>query len=469
MSTLQQIPDQVQWFEGMLLSPQHFQQNNFYFEQLINQKIALTQPFYWGITRLEVDSTAITRNEIHVRQVEGIMPDGTYVRYGMETPEQEKKQPTGDIHLEVDNCLKLELKKLEQVKTGTILTVFLAVPIMSDACASDDESERKRYDSVNVGKIIDNNDINNKVDLVRLRPRLQLLVGEQYDKSKYSGIPLFKLKAINDGDFTQEPFTPPILSVTKTAIPHNVTIGTRLEKLLTDIHNKAKGLRDFFVDRSNDFNIVSNLQKQRIHHMMAHYPNVEMLLNTEQVHPFELYKALVSMVGQIALLHSSNMPPSIPGYYHDDIDATFNTIIEFISEIISEISLNFTAVPFQEIENNKFEVFVDKLPAKDEPFKIVCQYSKGSTPEMLQKWMQSAQISSESYWGDLLLSRISGAERKIVKQFSDLKVTLGDKEVFFEITNTDNLIKENDKLIIGGTEDSLKEHKPAFINWYIAK
>ena len=470
MKTMQAISNQVQWYEGMLLSPQHFQQNNLYFEQVINHKVALVQPYYWGVTELTIDPNAIQRNEVIIKSVAGILPDGTPVSFGQPVKENEYKPSDNRLDPANNYSLSLKLHELTDIKDNSELLIYLGVPTRSDACASDAETERKRYDSVNVGKIIDINDMNNEVDLVRLRPRLHLLAGKQYDENKYSAIPILRIKNNGKQDYCTLPFTPPIFTLPKSALPHNVSLGVKLESLLEKIYTKAKGVRDFFVQTKDPNSIVSEQQKRRIHYLMAYYPALEMLLKSETAHPFDLYKTVVNMAGHMSVLHESMMPPPMQTYEHNNIDESFQYLFDFIEQIVEKVDLNFKSIPFAKIDDI-YQANISNIP-RSKKLQLVCKIAQGSTIEMLEKWVQTASIGSKEYWEKTIkLVRISGAERTIVKEFSDLKISANDDEIFVEVNvdpdSENNLVKENDLLFIAGADQSLAQHAPSLINWFV--
>jgi hypothetical protein len=55
-------PDRIQWHEGMLLSPQHFQQEAARVDALVAWHTLASSPYSWGIRRLELDQSL--RNEL---------------------------------------------------------------------------------------------------------------------------------------------------------------------------------------------------------------------------------------------------------------------------------------------------------------------------------------------------------------------------------------------------------------------
>ena len=185
MKNINPMPDPVQWFEGMLLSPQHFQQNNVYLEQAMFHQLQRTNPFYWGVCELDIDQDAVTYDKLVVNKVHAVMPDGTVVKHAV--TKQQKQEAEGIKEL------SLQLSEIPDLQPQKPFFVHLAIPTLSDGCASDAESDLKRYDSVNVGKVTDQNDMQNQIDLVRLRPRLLLLVDTQLSPN-FSSFPILKLE-----------------------------------------------------------------------------------------------------------------------------------------------------------------------------------------------------------------------------------------------------------------------------------
>ena len=52
-------PDRIQWHEGMLLSPQHFQQEAARVDALVAWHTLASSPYSWGIRKLELDQSLL--------------------------------------------------------------------------------------------------------------------------------------------------------------------------------------------------------------------------------------------------------------------------------------------------------------------------------------------------------------------------------------------------------------------------
>lgn len=81
MTTLSTLPQPVCWFEGMMLSPQHFQQNHIYWERQLEFLTQSLQPYQWGILSMRVDESRLLEGVVEVTALRAIMPDGLLVDY----------------------------------------------------------------------------------------------------------------------------------------------------------------------------------------------------------------------------------------------------------------------------------------------------------------------------------------------------------------------------------------------------
>ena len=52
----------IYWHEGMLLRPQHFQQQDRYHETLRHNLLSFSNPWYWGIVDLKINGKKVLSN-----------------------------------------------------------------------------------------------------------------------------------------------------------------------------------------------------------------------------------------------------------------------------------------------------------------------------------------------------------------------------------------------------------------------
>src|SRR5215469_18608130 len=98
----QDIPEAIQWHEGMLLVPEHFQQMNARLEMLAGYGLSCS-PYQWGVRRFEYDANLLASGLVSVTELEAVLPDGLVVNIA---------EP-GDLKLELKPCA-------EQMKQGPV-------------------------------------------------------------------------------------------------------------------------------------------------------------------------------------------------------------------------------------------------------------------------------------------------------------------------------------------------------------
>ena len=78
----------VVWSEGMLLTPQHFQQWDRHYEGLIADRFRTHDPFAWGITELDIDHDGLGNGRFTLLKCIVVMSDGLVVQ----VPDQDSVQ-----------------------------------------------------------------------------------------------------------------------------------------------------------------------------------------------------------------------------------------------------------------------------------------------------------------------------------------------------------------------------------------
>src|SRR5690554_5409950 len=71
------LKNKVIWSEGMFLQQQHFQQQDRFFERLVDSRITSAGHYLWGVQDLVLDVEALTLGKVSLSSVSGIFPDGT--------------------------------------------------------------------------------------------------------------------------------------------------------------------------------------------------------------------------------------------------------------------------------------------------------------------------------------------------------------------------------------------------------
>src|SRR3954469_3209268 len=78
--------NRVIWSDGLFLQPQHFQQQERYFEQYVEGRCQDLVPHSWGFTDIEFEPDLLSIGKLALRRIAGVFPDGTPFRMPDDDP-----------------------------------------------------------------------------------------------------------------------------------------------------------------------------------------------------------------------------------------------------------------------------------------------------------------------------------------------------------------------------------------------
>ena len=78
--------NKVVWSEGLFLQPQHFQQQDRYFERYVESRCQDLTPYGWGLSELDIERDLLSIGKLGLRRAVGVFPDGTPVRMPDDQP-----------------------------------------------------------------------------------------------------------------------------------------------------------------------------------------------------------------------------------------------------------------------------------------------------------------------------------------------------------------------------------------------
>lgn len=381
------LPEAIQWHEGMLLAPQHFQQMSVRSEAVLGYHAMMLSPFHWGIRRFEYDRALLVGGILRVLELEAVMPDGLVVSL------------RDDEHHE----LEIDLNAYRSQMTSRPLTVHLAVPSRKGGGMEVDD-DLARYRSVVTMGVTDENTGDDGIEIPRLRPRLTLIPGE-VPPSRYVTFPLFRI-ASRDEMFVSDDFVPPVIRVELTS-----EIGRFCNDVSTCLREKSLVLANEIRNHYFDMGPSEVLEKQsKIQSLVEPLPLLEGMINTGVSHPYTLYLGLCSVVGHVATLGAAMVPPKVADYDHNDLWRTFKSLRDMILAMVDEgIWDEFTVLAFT-LRNG---VFCRSLESGwiTGPLLIGIKGAPRVSEQDVNWWIEESLIGSESLMGSLRNRRIRGAVR----------------------------------------------------------
>ncbi|MEK7989938.1 MAG: type VI secretion system baseplate subunit TssK [Thiotrichaceae bacterium] len=434
---LSKIDEAIQWHEGMLLAPQHFQQWSLRQEQLLHYAMHIIAPFSWGVRLLKIDPILLLNGQFCILELEAIMPDGLVVTHSAE-----------------DEDFSLDLTaQLDHIKYQNMM-VYLGIALHTTFLTNE------RYKSVEGGIVTDMNTGEAALNIPRLKPRIRLMIGEEPSSSKWTYFPLAQLK-YKDEAVALTDFIPPTLQVTLRS-----ALGNKVTHIITRAREKAAQLSERLnspvpavrTDKPLLFETQNILQG-----LVSLLPQLEAVLYTNTTHPYALYLSLCSLAGSIATCTSAKVPPVFAAYNHNDLQSTFTPVCHFIHDSLDNIHENYMVMSFHDQDQQ----FILKPESEwlERYFVIGARISPKSSQAELIKWIEGCMIGSESQIASMSQRRILGTRRFYIDKDEDLDLIAPRGVVLFRVDVNNEFIDPEQALHILSEQKSV--HRPSEIMFFV--
>lgn len=432
MKRARDLPDAVQWHEGMLLAPQHFQQLARRQEDALAYHVLAGLPYCWGVRKLDIAVGLLGAGTLRVNELEAIMPDGLIVSHSSDDPGA--------------GLLELSLEPYAERLAQGGMMAYLAVEKTAD-----------RYRSVPGELVTDEHSTAEPIDIPRLRPNLHILGGDE-PSARYVNIPLVKVVRENEV-YKLGNFVPPRIEVPAESM---------LKRMCTELAVRLREKTVFLAKQATipSSGIEDRLQflelRDRLHSMVSHLPYFEAVLGTESIHPYPLYLALASLCGPLSLLRAGAVPPPPVPYQHTDLHATFATLVEHVNDMLEAVSQSYRELKF----NYDDGVFSHPIEPAWLGERLVIGVRAQSERDLLA-WMEGALIGSDTVLGPLREKRVLGAQRARIERAEELGLDAGAGVVLFAIRVDPSFILPDRPLMIFNPGDGATSQRPSEIILYV--
>ena len=306
----------VIWQEGMLLRPQHFQHNDRYYDHQLRVRTQLAGPYNWGFTTLEIDPQFLGSGQIVLTQASGILPDGSVFDI------RDRDMPLAlDIPANTSN-----------------MSVYVALPIVAGNCIearSHDQPDTVARFTAYATSVADSNaGEDSTTPVFCARPEFRLLLGEPRGEHVYTMLKLchILIRSPDNGITLDTDFSPAFVS----------TNGSRyLMSCLKEVAGLLQHRGDVIAARisSNgqasgaevgDFMMLQVINRNTL--VLRHY------LDTRHVHPEELYRVLLALLGELSTFGDDSRRPRLESsYQHSDQGSTFKSVMLAIRQMLSMV------------------------------------------------------------------------------------------------------------------------------------
>lgn len=398
------ILDRIQWHEGMLLSPQHFQTESSRVDQLIAFHSMGRHCDAWGIKTFEIDIAMLAGGKFRILTLEAFMPDGTALKWN------------GKLE---SSSLEINLEDLpDNVKNSETIDIYIGLPLGTRK----NKEGNFRFEEKVSDPVVDDFQDGEPIDIPRLTYNLKIFVNERPPGS-YSS---FKLCVLNnvDGVIKVGNYIPPLIDIGVSKF-----LKEELKHLSGELRSKATFCARQVDSQKGDFSDPDQVSTiQRLGLMALSLPKLESLIQMNDVSPRQLYLVLCEILGPLSQLKFGGIPNPPPKYLHEDLHSTFSSLFTSLLKFLEGVSQSYHEVPFARVGDSFEIVLRPEWVDKSLVFGV-----KGIPKEAVDAWIKSIIIEKSNEVIKCKEKRILGMKRRRIQTDSKLKLKAIPGVELFEV------------------------------------
>lgn len=321
--------EQPLWGRGVMVSPQHFQQQAAYaaWSTECIAHMGLNHP--WGVIHAEFEADVLKLGRLQARHLHVRFQDGTLI----DTNNGDDLPPV-------------------IMPEGNDVVVMLALPLLranGGNCLQPDEVAERPVRYRQRWRDIRNQFGDDTRQIAVIKPELTLRFAHQ-NNSDYLVCPVARLKQDSQGAWTQnDTFLPALLTVQSSP-----WLLSQLEQLMTQLRarlNRLMAMRRESNERMADFAVADVSLFWLLNALNSAEPVLGQFLRFPQSAPERLYPELARVAGSLLTFSLEHQVSAIPVYQHAELNTVFPPLFDLLSDLL-EASLPSRVVSI-ELEHDK--------------------------------------------------------------------------------------------------------------------
>lgn len=330
---------QIYWYSGLYLQPQHFQSVDLHHSYMLAQQRQLAQPWNVGVIQCDINNETLVDFSLKIDHLRLILPSGYYLEYP-------------------GNCLIDPLQFRDAWKQREKpFTLWLALRRFDPSHSNVSTGASSRWinqDGDGVMKDVYHNGPESAVPRIVYNVRI-LSEEEKETAVDCEYLPLLQLRYDNDRVILDPRFSPPAVMLSGSPVLRNMLEGLRAE-----LNSRAHKLEEFkrpeqLSEGSKSTGDITQLLAMRS--LNRALPLLEHYCRTPTLHPWQIYGLLVQLVGEISSFNDMcsftgewlDGGPSLMPYDHyrliDCFDSVKKTLITLLNGLALEDNTYITLKP----------------------------------------------------------------------------------------------------------------------------
>ena len=298
----------------MFLQPQHFQQEARYTEQLIDARVAASNPHAWGFSELVLDEAVLANGQLALTRARGVLPDGSPFSLSQRDGLPAALTVPADMHDEL-----------------VVLAVVRARPGATEVAfgtAADEAHSRYRVLDQDLRDHTRAEDEPEPVQLGALRVAL-MRESDAGEGHAVLGVARVRERRADGQVQLDRGYIAP-----QTRIDASGQLSTIAGLLHGFIRQRASLLAAGMAQSKNEVSEIAHMLELQA--LNRAEPQLHQYALAPSMHPWPFHLACLAVAGELASFHrGERRPPDYPAYRHDALQQVFAPLVKDIRDYTS--------------------------------------------------------------------------------------------------------------------------------------
>ena len=309
------------WSEGMLMCPQHMQQQDLYHEQYVDARLQALHHAPWGAVVIQFDVAALKAGTLQLLGFRGVLPDGTPLALDAGSSQRPPSRPIAP-HF---------------TARAEALRVYLALPLLREGVANyaltGDAVAVHRYRGA-TRRVFDLTHARKEHD-VQVSEPAPVFLFEGEPRNDFTALPIAEFVRDDAGGFRlSDDFIPPSLALRAApaltdGLHDIITRAVTKRRALAEERRARDGAKFDFTQRELDKLLF-------LHALDLALPWLKHCGDTPSTHPLAVYQALVQLGGSLMTVAAEGDPTEFPSYQIDDLRGTFAPLFAEVRRLLGK-------------------------------------------------------------------------------------------------------------------------------------
>lgn len=300
--------NKIIWTEGMFLRPQHFQQQDRHLHNWVEERVANTRPYSWGLIEMTINHELLGIGKFGLKSCRGIFPDGTPFRMPEDHPLPEP--------VDIDTSIKDEI-------------IYLSLPVRRDTekqiSSENTPVSQPRYQAIST-QTADTHSGSRSEDLqLDTAAMMTSLRFQNQSLQAFTVIPISQITELrNDNQVVIKPnFIPACLNISASPriMDDLVELTGLLEQRGKSLAERLSTHKTSGVGEIIDFLFLQTINRNE--------PLFKQMSSLPELHPLDVYMHMLALTGELSTMtNESHRCEDLPEYRHAALNNCIPALVE---------------------------------------------------------------------------------------------------------------------------------------------